>query len=109
MNNRANKKRFLKQFSQNFTTPIQIISKYPDLLKKHLTKNSTVSITETLPTGKKTIKTIYWIEFPQDSMQLPNTDQLPVLILAQRGKSRIHELQSLAQLILDREKQIVLL
>ena len=107
--NRTNSKRFLSKLSETITEPTTIITTQSEKLSKALHKNTNITVSSTPPSGKKTGKIIYWIEFPQESLQLIDTESSPVLVLVQRGKSRVHELSTLASLLKERQKEIVLL
>ncbi len=75
-------------------------------IKAALAKNKNIQLASS--SSKKTGHVVQIISFPKDSSALLD-NQGPVIVLAQRGKSRIHELKTLKALIGPRETNTVLL
>lgn len=75
-------------------------------LKAALAKNKDIQFSST--TGKKTGHVLQIVNFPKESSTLLGSNA-PVIILTQRGKSRVHELKTLKTLIGSRETYTVLL
>lgn len=75
-------------------------------LKNALAKNKGIHIASA--STKKTGHSVQIVNFPKDSSNLLD-NQSPVIVVAERGKSRIHELKTLKTLLGSRETYTVLL
>jgi len=75
-------------------------------IKAVLSKHKNIHVSSTA--SKKTGHIVQAVNFPKESSALLDNTS-PVIVLAQRGKSRIHELKTLKALIGSRETHTVLL
>lgn len=107
VNNRANPHALLKKLRSSITDTLYIVTS-DQKVKSFFEKVSNINVVNETPTKKGT-KIIHWLNFPQDSITLVEYSELPTLILAQRGKSKVTELQSLRSLVGIAEKEIALL
>lgn len=108
VSNRASQKKFIRALLRT-NVSAHIVSSEAEQLKSYLPKNSTLTITTNQPTSKKATKVLNLVNFPEDSNALVDMPQASLLIVAQRGRSRIHELQSLNQLTQGRVRAVVLI
>ncbi|MBI4836671.1 MAG: hypothetical protein HY817_05440 [Candidatus Abawacabacteria bacterium] len=108
VNNRSNITGFLKHLSTYLTEPVTIVTANATELKKQLAKYKHIVVTHEVP-AKKPTKVLYLLDFPEDSIALVEHETTPMLIVAQRGKSRLAELHALKVLTANSPKAIVLL
>lgn len=107
VNNRANPQLLLKKIRSLMTDTLYIVTS-DTKVKTFFQKVSNIHVTNETPT-KKGAKIIHWLNFPADSLTLVEYATLPTLILAQRGRSRLAELQTLRTLTSVSEKEVALL
>ncbi len=108
VNNRTSTSQFIRALDKTGLTA-HIVTPHADRFKGTLSKNSTLTLTNTQPTSKKASHILHMIDYPEESNALIEWNKAPLLILSQRGRSRSHELQSLDQLTEERTRVIALL
>lgn len=102
--NRIHWRKLWKMLSYHFSQDLVLVdASKKQHVKRYLQHNNNVVVHDTVPAKRKGNYVII-CDFPEQSDLIVGQDVLTTLVVAERGRSRIHELQSLEYLI-DNESQ----
>lgn len=102
--NRINWKKLWRSLSYQFSQDIVFVDgSKKQHVKKYLHHSNNVSVHDTVPAKRKAHYVIV-CDFPEQSDMIIGQETATTLVVAQRGRSRIHELQSL-QYLIDTDSQ----
>ena len=97
--NRIHWKKLWKQLSYQFSQDLILVdASKRQHVKKYLQHNNNVTVNDTIPAKQKSHYVIV-CDFPEQSDMTVGQDTQTTIIVAERGQSRVHELQSLQYLV----------